>query len=321
MKRESRRRNLRRLVSNRLFVVGAVAVVFLVAAAILIPWFSPYGQFDMVPADKLRGPSASHWLGTDDYGRDLATRLAYGVRTSLGIGVAVAVSTTVLGAVIGLASAWFRRLDGVLMRIMDGLMAFPSILLAICMMAAFGAKISNVIIALTIVFTPQVARIVRSSALSVKEEVYVLAMVAQGASSARIIFGHLLPNIISPIVVQASFVFADAIISEASLSFLGAGVPPPGASLGSILHDGKILIFSAWWIVVFAGIAIVVSVFGLNFLGDGLRDYFDPKGGKVRVVSGIVRGQVRRLTGRLGERKPIPAAQEAVAASGGGSNA
>jgi peptide/nickel transport system permease protein len=251
----------------------------------------------MVIGDKLVGPSAHHWLGTDDFGRDLATRLLFGLRTSLGIGIAVTVLTAVLGGAIGLISAYFKSVDGVLMRIMDGFMAFPSILLAICLMAAFGAKISNVIIALTVVFTPQMARVVRSSAVSVKEEMFIDAMQSQGASALRIILKHMLPNIVSPIVVQATFIFADAIITEASLSFLGAGVPPPGASLGSILQDGKALIFSSWWIVVFAGILTILCVFGLNFLGDGLRDHFDPRSGKRRKVSGVAKGQILRLVG------------------------
>ena len=297
LSRRHRRRRIRKLLDNPMLITGAVVMNLLIIIAIVGPWLSPYTQFQMEIPEKLTGPSSSHWLGTDDFGRDLGTRLLFGLRTSLVIGVAVTALSTVFGAIIGLVSSYFRRVDGVLMRIMDGFMAFPSILLAICLMAAFGAKISNVIIALTIVFTPHMARIVRSSAVSVKEEMFIDAMKSQGASSLRIILAHMLPNIVSPIVVQATFVFADAIITEASLSFLGAGVPAPGASLGSILQDGKTLIFASWWIVVFAGILTILCIFGLNFLGDGLRDHFDPRSGKRRTVTGLARGQIMRIAG------------------------
>ncbi|WP_291799029.1 ABC transporter permease [Brevibacterium sp.] len=304
--RRQRERNLRRILDNPMLMIGAVVMVVLIVVAVVGPWLSPYTQFQLQIEDKLTGPSARHWLGTDDFGRDLATRLFHGLRTSLAIGLAVTVLSALAGTAIGLVSAYFRRVDGVLMRVMDGLMSFPSILLAICLMAAFGAKIENVIIALTIVFIPHMARVVRSAAVSVNEEMFIDAVQSQGASSLRIILRHVLPNIVSPIVVQATFIFADAIITEASLSFLGAGVPPPGASLGSILQDGKALIFASWWIVVFAGLITILCVFGLNFLGDGLRDHFDPRSGKRRTVAGLAKGQILRVVGVGGRSGSTP---------------
>ena len=295
--RQHRHNNIRKMFGNPMLMIGATVMLVLVVVAAVFPWLSPYTQFQLSIDDTLTGPNAKHWLGTDDFGRDLATRLIFGLRTSLIIGLAVTMLSAILGIIIGLVSAYFRRIDGLLMRMMDGFMAFPSILLAICLMAAFGAKVENVIVALTIVFTPHMARVVRSAAVGVKEEMFIDAMQSQGASSLRIIVRHLLPNIVSPIVVQATFIFADAIITEASLSFLGAGVPPPGASLGSILQDGKSLIFASWWIVVFAGLVTILCVFGLNFLGDGLRDHFDPRSGKRRTVTGLAKGQIMRVVG------------------------
>lgn len=276
-KKEQRSLFIRRFFSNKLMLVGSIIITFLILVSIFGPMLTPYDAYQTNPDNRLSSPSAEHILGTDDFGRDVATRILYGSRTTLGVGLAVTIITTVLGLLIGLLSSYFRILDNVLMRIVDSLMAMPSILLAIALMAALGPKTENVIIALSIVFTPYIARIVRSSALVVKEETYIEAMNAQGASSSRIIWRHIAPNILSPMIVQATFNFADAIISEASLSFLGAGVPAPDPSWGSILRDGQLVIFNSWWIVTFSGIMIVLSVLGLNLLGDGLRDLLDPQ--------------------------------------------
>lgn len=276
LKKEQRQLFVKRLFSNKLMLIGGVLITFLVLLSIFGPLITPYDPLQTNPDDRLNAPNAHHWLGTDDFGRDLATRIVYGARTTIGVGFAVAVITTFLGMIIGLLSSYFNKLDNVLMRIMDGLMAIPSILLAIALMAALGPKTVNVIIALSVVFTPYIARIVRSSALVVKEETYIEAMNAQGASSRRIIWRHIAPNVLSTMIVQSTFNFADAIINEASLSFLGAGVPAPHPSWGSILQDGQLVIFNAWWMVTFSGIMIVLAVLGLNLLGDGLRDLMDP---------------------------------------------
>jgi peptide/nickel transport system permease protein len=241
------------------------------------PIIASYSPYEMEAVNRLKAPSAENFFGTDNFGRDLFSRVAYGARASIGVGLSVALVTGFFGLIIGLYSAYFRTLDHILMRISDGLMAFPAILLAIAIMAALGPRLENVIIALGIVYTPYVARIVRSAALVVREQTYIEAMKAQGASSSRIIWSHIAPNTLSPLIVQSTFIFADAIIIEAGLSFLGVGVPTPDPSWGNILYDGKQVIFNAWWMTFFPGIAIVLSVLGLNLFGDGLRDLLDPQ--------------------------------------------
>ncbi|RCW76859.1 ABC transporter permease [Saliterribacillus persicus] len=267
---------LRRFSSSSLFVTGAIIFFLLLVLAFIGPLVIPYGPVEMEVANRLQAPSMSHLLGTDEFGRDLLSRIAHGAQVSLWVGLAVTVITSFLGLVIGLYSSYYRVLDHVLMRISDGLMSIPGVLLAIALMAALGPSTTNVIIALSIVFTPNIARVVRSSALVIKEQTYIEAMHAQGASSFRIIWKHIAPNTISPLIVQATFIFAETIITEAALSFLGVGIPAPDPSWGNILYDGKLLVFQAWWMVVFPGIMIVLSVLGLNLLGDGLRDVIDP---------------------------------------------
>jgi peptide/nickel transport system permease protein len=271
-----------RLTRNRMIMIGGAILLALVLVAILAPLLSPYGPNDMDVRQRLRPPSAGHLLGTDNFGRDLLTRIAYGAQVSLWIGFTVALASAAIGMVVGLYSAYFPRLDNLLMRICDALMAFPSILLAISIMAALGPQTVNVVIALVIVFAPSLARTVRSAALVVKEQTYIEAMRALGASPTRIIWQHIAPNTLSPLITQGTFIFAEAIIIEAALSFLGVGVPPPDPSWGSILHDGKVVIFSAWWMTVAPGVVIILAVLGLNLFGDGLRDLLDPhtaKGG------------------------------------------
>ncbi|WP_423798265.1 ABC transporter permease [Neobacillus sp. SAB-20_R2A] len=274
--RERRRLFVRRFFSNKLTVTGSVIILFTLLVTLLGPLLSSYTPYEMVVTSRLKAPSADHLFGTDNLGRDLFARVVYGARASMGVGLSVAIITSVLGMIIGLYSAYYKVLDHVLMRICDGLMAFPAILLAIALMAALGTKIDNVIIALAAVFTPYVARVVRSAALVVREQTYIEAMKAQGASSMRIIWGHIAPNTLSPLIVYSTFIFADAIIIEAGLSFLGVGVPAPDPSWGNILFDGKLVIFNAWWMTFFPGVAIILSVLGLNLFGDGLRDLLDP---------------------------------------------
>lgn len=276
LKKEQRRLFVKRFFANKLMVTGTVILLFLILVTAIGPLVVTQSPYEMVVEDRLVSPSGEHLLGTDEFGRDLLSRIVHGAKVTMGVGLLVAAIASFSGMVIGLYASYYRALDHILMRISDGLMSIPAILLAIALMAALGPNTRNVIIALSIVFTPQIARVIRSSALVVREQTYIEAMKAQGASSTRIIWLHMMPNTISPLVIQATFIFAEAIIIEAALSFLGAGVPAPDPSWGNILYDGKLVIFNAWWMTVFPGIMIVLAVLGLNLLGDGLRDLIDP---------------------------------------------
>lgn len=276
LKREQRQLFRRRILHNKLMITGCAIFLFLILIALIGPLLVSFNPYEMVVSNRLQAPSATHLLGTDAFGRDLLTRIVYGARVTMGVGFTVAVISSILGMVIGLYASYYRMLDHILMRICDGLMSIPAILLSIALMAALGPTIQNVVIALSIVFTPYIARIIRSAAIVIREQTYIEAMRAQGASASRIIWKHMMPNAISPLVIQTTFVFSASIITEAALSFLGAGVPAPDPSWGNILYDGKIVIFNAWWMTVFPGILIILAVLGLNLLGDGLRDLIDP---------------------------------------------
>ncbi|MCQ9388470.1 ABC transporter permease [Brevibacterium sp. 50QC2O2] len=283
LNRSRSRRSLlvRKFGKNKMAVAGAAIFLFMVLLALIGPLLAK-DPMEIDPINRLAAPSAANWFGTDNYGRDVLSRVIAGARVSLLVGIVTALITGFIGGLLGLIAAYNRVADAIIMRICDGLMAFPAILLAIAIMAALGAKTSNVIIALSIVFTPYVARIVRSTALVVKEQTFVEALKAQGASLFRIICINIAPNILSPLVVQMTFIFADALITEAALSFLGAGVPPPAASWGNMLLDGKTLIFNSWWMTVFPGAFIMVTILAVNLLGDSLRDLLDPTHNKTR---------------------------------------
>lgn len=282
MRKEQSRLAFRRFWANRMAVIGTIIILIVTLLAIVGPLLVKQGPLEMVPTDRLKAPSSEHLFGTDNFGRDVLSRVAHGARVSFGVGLSVTLLTGLIGMVIGLLSAYYRYLDHILMRICDGLMAFPAILLAIAIMATMGSKKENVIIALSIVFTPYVARVVRSSALVIREQTYIEALHSQGASAWRIIALHIAPNTISPLIIQCTFIFADAIITEAALSFLGAGIPAPNPSWGNILYDGKLVIFNAWWMTIFPGVAIMLTVLGLNLFGDGLRDLLDPHTNKAK---------------------------------------
>ena len=275
--REQRQIRRERFFSSQGLIMGLTVFILIVMAAIIIPAVANVDPNAMAIADRLKGPSLKHPFGTDEFGRDLMIRVLYGARVSLLAGGTVALLSCALGTVIGIYASYFKILDHILMRICEGLIAIPGVLLAIALMAALGASNLNVIIALTIVYTPSVARIVRSSALVTREQPYVEAAKVQGAGSGRILRKLILPGVISPLTVQASFIFAQAIISEASLSFLGAGIPAPAASWGNILQGSKQVLQKAPWTVIFPGLAVVLCVLSLNLLGDGLRDYLDPR--------------------------------------------
>ena len=279
---ERRALRIRRFFANRLLVIGSLIIVALAFTALLAPVLSSHTPYEMKTAERLQAPSGEHLFGTDNFGRDVFSRVVYGTRVSLTVGSSVAFLSVMVGALIGLYSAYYKFLDHILMRICDGLLAFPGILLAIALAAALGANIVNVIIALSVICTPQIARVVRSAALVVKEQVYIEALIAQGASSLRIIWLHIAPNTISPLIIQFTFIFATSILIEASLSFLGAGIAPPSPSLGNILYDSKIVLFSAWWMTIFPGMFILLAVLGFNLFGDGLRDFLDPHTNKAQ---------------------------------------
>jgi peptide/nickel transport system permease protein len=270
-------RVLRKLARHGSFRIGFVVMVLLVGAAIAAPLISGLDPTAMRIRFRFRPPSPGFPFGTDMFGRDVLTRVLYGARLSLWIGLSVAVASGVLGALIGVCSAQFRRLDTLLMRLMDALAAFPAIVLAIGLAAALGPRAESVIVALSIAYIPRTARVVRASALVIRELEYVDAARVSGAGAARIVFRHLLPNCASPMLVQMTFVFAYAILAEAALSFIGIGPPPPAPSWGNIVAEGRDYSVEAWWIMLFPGIAISLAALGMNLLGDGLRDVLDPR--------------------------------------------
>lgn len=282
--KEQRQLRKERLLASPGLIIGCVGFVIILLFAVLVPILNKIDPNAMVVADRLQPPGKGHLLGTDELGRDLFIRVMYGARVSLWVGGCVAAFSCILGTIIGLYASYFKILDQILMRICDGLIAIPGILLAVALISAFGTSSWNVIWALTIVYTPSVARTVRASAMVIREQTYVEAAQVQGASSFRILWKLILPGVISPLTVQASFIFAQAIISEASLSFLGAGIPAPAASWGNMLQASKLVLSKAPWTMIVPGAAVILCVLSLNLLGDGLRDFLDPrtKGGAKR---------------------------------------
>ncbi|MBN9347743.1 MAG: ABC transporter permease [Devosia sp.] len=222
-------------------------------------------------------PSAEHWFGTDNLGRDVASRVFYGTRISLFIGIATVLLTGIAGTLLGLVAGYVRTLDGVLMRIMDGFMAFPALMLAVAITATLGPSSINAVVALAAVYIPRTARVVRASALVVSQLDYVESARVLGCSESRILWRHILPNCLGPLIVQLTFVFAYAVLSEAALSFLGMGTPPPTPTLGAVIAEGRDYVREAPWICLFPGLALLICVLGLNLMGDGLRDRFDPR--------------------------------------------
>lgn len=262
---------------RRIIGLGGAILLLVLAAAAAAPALAPYDPLDIQPAERLHRPAPVHPFGTDEFGRDILSRVLFGARLSLLVGGLVTVSAISVGTVIGLAAGSSLRADRVIMRIMDGVMAFPDILLAIALMAALGPSVRNVVIALGFVYTPRVARVVRASALVVVNQEYVEAARAIGASRVRILAQHVLANCVSPVIVQGTFVAAYAMLGEAALSFLGVGVPPETPTWGGIIAAGQVYLSQAWWISIFPGAAVILSVLALNLVGDGLRDFLDPR--------------------------------------------
>jgi peptide/nickel transport system permease protein len=268
---------VRALLGKPVTVFATVFLLVVILAAAFAPVLTRHDPTFLDPAIRLQGPSTAHVFGTDDRGRDIFSRVVYGGRVSLAIGVSVTLAAALIGTVLGLLSGYFRRLDAPIMRTMDGLMAFPSILLAIAIMASLGTSALNVFFALVVVYTPVIARLVRSTTLVTRQELFVESARAIGLSNRAIVFRYIFLNGLSPLIVQCTFVVAFAIISEASLSFLGAGVDPEIPTWGNMLRDGQRVLQSAWWLALFPGIALVLTVLTLNLLGDALRDAFDPR--------------------------------------------
>ncbi len=263
---------------NRLALIGLVVILLFAAAALAASWIAPYDPYGMRTESMLRAPGPGHWLGADQFGRDILSRVLYGAQTSLRVG-AIAVGIALLaGTLMGIVAGYFGRwIDGVLSRVMDVMFAFPDILLALVIMAILGPSTTNVMIAIGIVYTPIFARIARGAALSVRSAVFVEAARSMGVGDVRIMIRHILPNILPPLIVQTTLSFAFAILAEAALSFLGLGVEPDAPSWGIMLNEGKNWMEHAWWVAVFPGVAITLAVLSFNVVGDGLRDALDPK--------------------------------------------
>lgn len=268
---------LRQFSQNKTAMFGLLLLLVFLLMAFCAPLLTSHPPGEMNPAIRLSPPDADHLFGTDRFGRDIYSRIIYGARISLGVGLSVVAITTVLGFILGLLTGYFRAVDEILMRVMDAMMAFPGIVLMIAIMAALGSNLGNVILALSIVYTPRMARVARSAVIVQKELSYVEAARSVGASHIRILTVHIPRNCIAPVIIQATMIFAYSVLAESSLSFLGLGVPPEIPTWGNILSDGKVFLRRAPWISIFPGVTIAFCVLALNSLGDGLRDYLDPK--------------------------------------------
>ena len=272
-----RKGTLGRLLRHRAFVIGAVLFGTMVLLAVLAPWLGSGDPNKLAVRFRFRPPSWDFPLGTDNLGRSMLSRVLHGGQLSLTIGFWVVMLNAVFGVLLGAVAGYFSRLDGPLMRLADALMAFPSVLLAIGIAAALGPSPTTVVIALSVVYIPRTARILRASVLVVRELDYVHSARVAGASHGHILFRHILPNSMAPLIVQLSFVFAYAVLSEAVLSFLGLGAPPTQPSWGILIAEGRGYIREAWWLTFMPGAAIAMTVLGVNLLGDGLRDVLDPR--------------------------------------------
>ncbi|CRK81779.1 oligopeptide ABC transporter membrane protein [Neobacillus massiliamazoniensis] len=263
---------------NRLALAGLGIVVLFIFIAIIAPWIAPYSYKEQILTERMQPPSSKHWFGTDDFGRDIFTRILYGARISLWVGFFSVLGSVVIGTVLGIVAGYYGRwVDAIISRIFDIMLAFPSILLAIAVVSILGPSLQNALIAIAVINIPNFGRLVRSRVLSVKQEEFIMAARAVGMKDARILFHHILPNSISPVIVQATLAIATAIIEAAALGFLGLGAQPPSPEWGKMLADSKQYLVQAPWTLLFPGIAIMLTVLGFNLMGDGLRDALDPK--------------------------------------------
>jgi peptide/nickel transport system permease protein len=263
---------------NKLAVIGLGIVLFFIVIALVSPWMAPYSFKDQIMAERMQAPSSKHWFGTDDFGRDIFSRVLYGARISLWVGFFSVLGSVVVGTTLGIVAGYYGRfVDTLISRIFDIMLAFPSILLAIAVVAILGPSLQNALIAIAVINIPNFGRLVRSRVLSVKQEEYIMAAKAIGMKDSRILLRHILPNSISPVIVQATLAIATAIIEAAALGFLGLGATAPTPEWGKMLADSKNYITNAPWTLVFPGMAIMLTVLGFNLMGDGLRDVLDPK--------------------------------------------
>jgi peptide/nickel transport system permease protein len=249
----------------------------MIVVAVFAPWMGTIDPQHVSPIRRLRQPSGEFWFGTDMLGRDVYSRVVFGARVSLAIGIAVAILSIAIGLAIGLVTGFVRWVDGIVMRIMDGLMSIPPVLLAIALMALTKASIQNVVIAIALAEVPRVVRLVRSLVLTLREEPYVEAAIAAGTSLPRILVRHILPNTVAPLLVQGTYVCASAMITEAILSFIGAGTPPNIPSWGNIMAEARSLFQIAGYLILFPGVCLSLTVLAVNMLGDGMRDALDPR--------------------------------------------
>jgi peptide/nickel transport system permease protein len=257
--------------------VCAAFLVLLTLAAICAPLLTTVDPLAMSPLTRLKPPSAEHWFGTDAYGRDVFVRTLYGGRISLLVGVAVTLLATMVGTFIGLLSGYLPILDKILMRVMDGIMSIPGVVLAVALMALFKADVSTVIVAIAIPEVPRVARLVRASVMSIKEQEYIQAAIVSGSTLWRVLLRHVLPNAAGPLAVQATFVCASAILLEAYLSFLGVGLPQDIPTWGNIMSGGRVSVQIAFWSILYPGVVLALTILSVNLLGDAIRDIYDPR--------------------------------------------
>jgi peptide/nickel transport system permease protein len=255
---------------------GALILLALVLVAVAAGWLAG-DPLQFEPTNRLKAPSAQFWFGTDQFGRDVYSRVVHGTRISLIVGLAVALLATLIGLVIGVLCGYYRRVDAIAMRVMDGMMAIPAILLAIALITLMKASLLIVVVAIAIPEIPRVVRLVRSVVLSVRARPFIDAAVASGTRNGRIMVRHILPNTVAPLIVQATYVCASAILTEAGLSFLGAGTPPEIPSWGNVISLGRTYFQIAPWIIFFPGLCLAVTVLAINLVGDGLRDMLDPR--------------------------------------------
>ncbi|MFG6120482.1 nickel transporter permease [Thalassobacillus sp. FIB228] len=270
--------SLSRVIKSKTSLIGLVIITLLIVVAIFAPQIATHSPTDQSIIDRYQSPSSEHLLGTDELGRDIFSRIVYGSRITIQIGVITVGISMIVGVFLGAVAGFFGRwVDQIIMRLIDIMMAFPSILLAIALVAVLGKSLTNAMIAVGIVGVPHFARIVRSTVLSVKETEYIEASRVIGAKNGRILFSHVLPNCLAPIIVQATLTIGTAILDAAGLSFLGLGAQPPLPEWGAMLSDGRSALQTAPWVVMFPGFAILLVVLGFNLLGDGLRDALDPR--------------------------------------------
>ena len=268
---------IRVLKKNPNLLIGLIVLIFFSIFCGAAQFWERIDPLMLDPDDRIQGPSWKHWFGTDNAGRDIYSRTLHGGRVSLMVGFFVAIFTTAVGMVIGLISGYTPKLDMIIQRVMDAIMSFPTLLLALALVAMLGSSLWNVIGVITFVDTPRMVRIVRATVLSLREQMYIDAARSIGAPTWRILFVHLAPNTMAPVLVQATYIFALAILTEASLSFLGLGIPPENPSWGNILALGRTFLQQAFWISFFPGLLLTINVLAMNLVGDGLRDAFDPK--------------------------------------------